>query len=165
MGVLRFQVGSASTSRREQGFLDAIREFPGIEVILDNQYGGATSGEAIQKAEELLDTLRQLDGVFCPNESTTYGLLVALRKHGLIGKIRFVGFDSSEELVRALEDSEIDALVVQNPRLMAYRAVQTMVEYLERRPVEARIDTGVTLVTLENLADPGVQELIKPVQE
>ena len=165
VGVLRFQVGSASTSHREQGFIDAVSEFPGIQVMLENQYAGATSGEAIQKAEELLDLLRQLDGVFCPNESTTYGLLVALRKHGLTGKIRFVGFDSSDELVRALEESELDALVVQNPRLMAYRAVQTMVDHLQGKPVEVRIDTGVTLVTRENLTEPDVQQLISPAEE
>ncbi|MEJ2084030.1 MAG: substrate-binding domain-containing protein [Acidobacteriota bacterium] len=109
--VLRYQVGSASTEQREKGFLDVTAQHPGVQILSQNQYGGATSGESLQKAEEMLDTLRQADGIFCPNESTTYGMLVALRKHNLAGHVRFVGFDSSEELIRGLENGEIDALV------------------------------------------------------
>jgi ribose transport system substrate-binding protein len=158
--LLRYQVGSASTTRREQGFLDVVRGSPGIEVILENQYGGATSGETIQKAEELLDTLRRADGVFCPNESTTYGMLVALRKHNLAGQVRFIGFDSSEELVRGLEREEIDALIVQDPRNMAYLAVKTMVDHLKGEEVPERIDTGVRVVDRANLSEPEVRQLL-----
>ncbi len=158
--LLRYQVGSASTTQREQGFLDVVRGSPGIEVILENQYGGATSGETIQKAEELLDTLRQADGIFCPNESTTYGMLVALRKHNLAGRVRFIGFDSSEELVRGLEREEIDALIVQDPRNMAYLAVKTMVDHLKGEAVPERIDTGVRVVDRSNLSEPEVRQLL-----
>lgn len=163
--LLRYQVGSASTTRREQGFLDVVRESPGIEVILENQYGGATSGETIQKAEELLDTLRRADGIFCPNESTTYGMLVALRKHNLAGRIRFVGFDSSEELVRGLEREEIDALIVQDPRNMAYLAVNTLVGHLRGESVPERIDTGVRVIDRSNLSDLEVRQLLGTAED
>lgn len=158
--LLRYQVGSASTTRREQGFLDVIAEHPDIEIILDNQYGGATSGETIQKAEELLDTLRQADGIFCPNESSTYGMLVVLRKHNLAGEVRFVGFDSSEELVRGLERGQIDALIVQNPRNMGYLAVKTLVQHLRGQPAPERIDTGARVVDRDNLSDPEIRQLV-----
>lgn len=160
--LLRYQVGSASTTNREEGFLEALREYPGIQVISDNQYGGTTSGETLQKAEELLDVLRRADGIFCPNESTTYGMLVALRKHSLAGRVKFVGFDASDELIRGLEAGEIDALVIQNPFRMAYLAVQAMVEYLQGHPVEPRIDTGVRVIMREDLDDPQVQQMIGP---
>jgi ribose transport system substrate-binding protein len=161
VAMLRYMVGSASTTQREQGFLDALKKHPGIELILDNQYGGATSGESIQKSEELLDTLRQADGIFCPNESSTYGMLVTLRKHNLAGKVRFVGFDSSEELVRGLEQGQLHALILQNPRHMGYMAVKTMVDHLNGRPVPERIDTGVTLVTRENLDQSEIRQLVR----
>lgn len=149
--LLRYQVGSESTHQREEGFLDAIREAPGIEVIVDNQYAGATVGEAIQKCEELLDTLKASNGVFAPNESSTAGLLIMLRKHQLAGNVKFVGFDSSDELMRGLEAGEIDALVVQNPEGMGYQGVQTAVQYLNGTPIENRIDTGVKIITKEDV--------------
>lgn len=165
VALLRYQVGSASTEQREKGFLDVMAQNPGIQILVENQYGGATSGESLQKAEEMLDTLRRADGIFCPNESTTYGMLVALRKHNLAGHVRFVGFDSSAELIRGLENGEIDALVVQNPRKMGDLSVRTLVDYLHGQKVPERIDTGVELVTKANLQEPTIQELVKPAGE
>ena len=37
--MLRYQEGSASTMKREQGFLDAIAKYEGIEIVASNQYG------------------------------------------------------------------------------------------------------------------------------
>lgn len=147
VAVLRYQVGSNSTMQREEGFLEAIRKAPGIEILVDNQYAGATVGEAIQKSEEMLDILREADGVFAPNESSTAGMLITLRKHQLAGQQVFIGFDSSDELIQGLKREEIDALVVQNPEGMGYEGVKAAVEVLRGESVPARIDTGVNLMT------------------
>ena len=48
-----------------------------------------------------------IDGIFCPNESTTFSMLRALQDSGLAGKVIFVGFDSSERLVRGLEKGDL----------------------------------------------------------
>jgi len=159
--VLRYQVGSASTTLREEGFLSVVREAKGIEILADNQYAGATSGETIQKSEEMLDVLREADGIFCPNEATTYGMLVTLRKHQLAGEKRFIGFDSSEELLRAVESDEIQGLVLQNPKKMGYLGVQTLVKQIRGELIDERVDTGVFLVTRDNLNSPEVLELVK----
>jgi ribose transport system substrate-binding protein len=153
VGLLRYQVGSGSTTDREEGFLDHAHSDPSLEVILDNQYGGVTAGETIEKSESLLDTLRQLDGLFCPTEPTTSGVLITLRKYGLAGRLHLVGFDSSAPLQEALENGEIDALVVQEPEKMAYLAVQTMVRYLRGEPIETKIDTPARVLTRETPAE------------
>lgn len=160
--LLRYMVGSASTTNREEGFLEAIRDYPGIEIIVDNQYGGATAGETIQKSEELLDQLREADGIFCPNESSTYGMLVTLRKNLLTRSVKFVGFDASKDLLNALGEGDIDALVVQNPRKMGYEGVRAVVSHLRGESVPTRIDTGVELVTPDNINDPNIQSLVTP---
>ena len=63
-----------------------------------------------------------MDGIFCPNESTTFGMLRALEDAGRAGKVKFVGFDASEKLVEALGQGKIDGLVVQNPSAWATSA-------------------------------------------
>ncbi len=158
--LLRYQVGSASTTNREEGFLEVISEYPDIELLVDNQFAGATAGEAIQKSQEMLDDLRRADGVFCPNESATYGMLVTMRKNNLVGHLKLVGFDSSEELLKALRKDEIQGLVVQNPFRMGYEGVRTVFEAMKGGPVAQRIDTGVAMVTRENLSDPDIRELV-----
>ncbi len=159
--LLRYMVGSASTTNREAGFLEAIARHPDIEVIADNRYAGATAGEAKTKALNMLDEIRAADGVFCPNESSTMGMLLALQQEGLAGKIKFVGFDASPPLVGALRSGQIDALVVQNPRKMGYTAVKTLVAHIDGKAVEPRIDTGVVVVTRENMNNPEVKPLIE----
>lgn len=175
--MLRYQEGSASTMNREQGFLDAIREHnaksamkengPVIEVVSANQHGGATTESACKASENLLAPLKKggglsIDGIFCPNESTTFGMLRALQDADLAGKVRFVGFDASSKLVEALKKGEIDALTVQNPVRMGSLGVQTMVEHLRGKTVAKRIDTGVALVTRENMSDPKIKEALEP---
>ena len=165
--LLRYMEGSASTHNREEGFLDAIKEFSGIEVISAEQYGGATTAEAQQASEILLLRFRDgdslaADGIFCPNESTTYGMLQALRRNRLAGKVKFVGFDSSDPLVEGLQAGEIQGLVLQNPFRMGYLGVKTMVAHLNGEPVEKRIDTGVDFLTRDNINTPEMQAILNP---
>jgi len=150
--MMRYFEGSASTSKREIGFLDTIRdEFPGIEVISGNQFGGATSDECFQTAENLLVSFEQVDGIFCGCEPTTFGMLRALQDSGRAGKIRFVGFDATDKLLEGLRTGEIDGLVLQDPFRMGELSVQTMVAHLDGKPVEKFVDTGVSVATKENV--------------
>ncbi len=165
--VLRYQEGSASTTNREKGFLDEIARHPGIQVVSANQYGGATTESAYRASENLLAPLKKggkldIDGIFCPNESTTFGMLRALQDSKLAGTVRFIGFDSSEKLVQALSAGEIDALVLQDPFKMGYLGVKTLVDHLNGKEVPRRVDTGVTLVTRQNAQQPEIQQLLKP---
>jgi ribose transport system substrate-binding protein len=164
--VLRYLEGSASTHDREEGFLEAIAKFPGIKVVSDNRYGGATTESAHSAGENLLLAQNAgkggIDGIFTPNESTTFGMLLALQQAQLASKIHFIGFDSSEKLVAGVSAGQIDALVLQDPMKMGYLAVKTMAQHLQKEPVAARIDTGATLVDKDNLHHPEIAALIKP---
>jgi ribose transport system substrate-binding protein len=166
--MLRYAEGSASTMAREQGFLDTMKEFKDIEVVSSNQYGGATTESAYKASENLLapykkaDGMLSIDGIFTPNESTCFGMLRALQDGGLAGKVRFVGFDSSEKVVQAMAAGQIDAVVLQNPLNMGYLGVKTMVAHLRGQPVEKKIDTGSAVATRENMNSPEMKELLSP---
>ena len=126
------------------------------------RYAGPTRDSAQQAAENLLTANSDVDGVFCPNESSTFGMLLALRSRGLAGKIHFVGFDASPGLVSALANGELDGLVVQNPLKMGYLGVKTAVDFLSGKQVEQKLDTGVVLVTKETMDQPEYKELLSP---
>lgn len=166
VALLRYQEGSASTANREKGFLEAMAAHPELTVVSASQYGGATTETAEKASENLLGSIATapgaLQGVFTPNESTTFGMLRALQESGLAGKVHVVGFDASEKLVQALRSGDADALVVQRPFEMGYLAVKAIVQQLRGQPVEKRIDTGSTLVTRDNLDAPDVQAIVHP---
>jgi ribose transport system substrate-binding protein len=164
--MLRYQEGSASTGKREQGFVDAIASHKDMKLVSSNQFGGATTESAFKAAEAVLLAAGAKDGkvqgVFCPNESTTFGMLLALKKMKLSGQVTLIGFDASEKLVKALEQGSVDALVVQDPFRMGYLGVKTMVAVLKKQTFEAVVDTGSVLVTRKNMKQKRVQALLKP---
>jgi ribose transport system substrate-binding protein len=170
VALLRYMEGSESTVQREQGFLDAIARSKDIEIISQNQYAGATADTALKASENLLASLKtadgglKIDGLFAPNESSAIGMLRALQTAKLAGKIKFVGFDTSERLVAALKSGELHGTVLQNPINMGYLAVKTMVSHLRGGAVEKRVDTGVTIATPENMGQPEIKALLRPEQ-
>ncbi|RYG62377.1 sugar ABC transporter substrate-binding protein, partial [bacterium] len=149
--MLRYQEGSASTNEREEGFLSVIKKASGINVISDNRYSGATAGEGKDAALNMVDKLKEADGIYTPNESSSLGMLLALRQAGLAGKKIFVGFDSSTPLLEGLNKGEINALVAQNPTKMGYESVKTALAAIKGEKVEETQDTGVAVITKENV--------------
>jgi len=166
--VLRYAEGSESTMQREEGFLEALHPHSGIEVVSANQYGGADVEGAYKKSEALLSRFKraggglEIDGIFTPNESTTLAMLRVLLDNGWAGKVRFIGFDASDTLVNGLSDGYIDGLVLQDPVNMGYLGVKTLVAHLEHGTMAGRVDTGVRLVTREQMNDPEAKELLHP---
>jgi ribose transport system substrate-binding protein len=162
--LLRYQVGSASTEAREAGFLDAIQKHPDIKIVSADQYSGATRELAYQAAQNLLNRYgSKIQGVFCPCEAVTVGMTKALQDRGLAGgKVKVVGFDAGTQSVRDLQGGDVQALVVQNPVRMGYLGVVTMVRHLQGKPVEKRVDTGVSVATKENMKQPEIDELLNP---
>src|SRR5918999_2635583 len=162
--VLRYAEGSASTTEREQGFLDQIKQkFPEIELVSTDQYAGATRDTAKRASENLLNRFGdQVQGIFTPNESSTAGMLLALQDIGKAGMVSFVGFDVSQAFIDAITANQLHGIVVQNPFNMGYLGVKTMVDSLLGKPVNRKIDTGVMLVTKENMQSPEVQALLHP---
>jgi len=158
--LFRYIEVCASTSQREAGFLAAIKKFPDIQVILDDRSSGTTISEAQSAASNMLDKLKEADGIFCSNEPTTFGVLLALRQNNLAGSKKLVGFDTSPALVEGLKRGEIKALVAQNPKKMGREAVQALIAIMKGETVPAVIDTGAAVVTKENLATSEIQALL-----
>jgi ribose transport system substrate-binding protein len=161
---LRYQVNSASTEAREAGFLEAIGKHPELKLISADQYAGPTRETAYQTSQNLLNRFgAEVSGVFCPNETSTISMTKALRDIGKGGgAVKMIGFDAGTQSVIDLKNGDLQGLIVQNPVKMGYLGVLTMAKHLRGEPVEERIDTGVTLVTKENMDQPEVKELLAP---
>jgi ribose transport system substrate-binding protein len=166
--LLRYAEGHDSTTKREEGFLAAMAAHPGVEVVCSNQYVGTDVEGAYKRTESILSSYKKpdgsltIDGIFCANESSSFAAMRVLKDNGWAGKLHFVGFDSSENLVKGLQDGTLDGLVLQDPVKMGYLSIKTLVAHIRGEPVERRIDTGVQVATRENMEQPGMKELIHP---
>ncbi len=162
VAILGVKKGSVSTDEREEGFRDTIlKEFPGITLIPVIFYGESLATKSLSVAEDILTANPDLTGIFASNETSSVGAVNAIRQRNLAGKVTLVGFDSSPDLVRSIKEGGIDSLVLQDPFKMGYEGVKTIVDKLAGKTPERRIDTGVKLLTKDNLDTPEMQRLIK----
>jgi ribose transport system substrate-binding protein len=157
--VLKYVPGSASTTEREDGFIDTIgKEFPNMKIV-DSKYGQDTVETALQAAEDMLTRNKDVQGFYACNASTAVAALQALQSQNR-PEIKLVGFDAEKALIDGLKAGQIDALVVQNPFKMGYEGVKAVAMAIQGKPVEKKIDTGVAVVTKDKLDQPDIKSLL-----
>lgn len=151
VAVINAQAGSGTTIARETGFTDRIAEaYPDIEVVAI-QYSDGDKTKALDQATDIMTAHPDLAGFYASNEGSTVGVAKAVEESGNKGKIKVVGFDKSADIVSAIENGVIQAAMVQNPELMGSEGVQKAYDAINGVEVEKYINTGVTVVTKENV--------------
>ncbi len=154
--------GSESNTQRERGFEETItKDYPDIKII-DKQYGYSDREKSRAVTEDMLTAHPDVDAIFGPNEPCIYGALLAVQARQFAGKKILIGFDASSDLIEALKNDEVHALVLQNPFYMGYRSVETLVQHLNGETVEKRIDTGAAVATKETMDDAEIHSLLHP---
>jgi ribose transport system substrate-binding protein len=160
IAIVGVKAGSVSTDQREQGFQETVkRKYPGMEIVAF-QYGEADRAKSLDRATDILTANPEINGIFASNETSTVGAVQAIKQKGLAGKVVLVGFDSSPNLIEDLKAGALDSLVLQNPFKMGYEGVKTLVAKLNGQEPPRHIDTGVKLLTRENLNTPEMQQLL-----
>lgn len=102
----------------------------------------------------------ELKGIFALNETSTQLGIQVLDELDNSDEIQIVGFDAGKEQVKALEDGELDGLVVQNPFGMGYAAVIASARTVLEIGNEAEVNTGYVWVTAENMDDADIKPLV-----
>jgi ribose transport system substrate-binding protein len=162
VAVLMHAPGSVSTTEREQGFEDVIaREYPGIRIVA-RQFGMSSRAKSREAAENFLTAHPDLDGLFCSTEPSSSGAALALKSRRAAGKVKFVAFDSADNMIQDLKDGIIHAMVVQDPYKIGYEAVRTLVDTLNKKPPPKQMQLDATVVTKADLDKPEIKALLFP---
>lgn len=164
VGVIPFVRGAATSEWREQGFKEGIAEYPDIEIAATLPCDSDVA-KAMNITTDMLTSHPDLKGIFAANEAAAIGAAQALRAADKAGEVKLVAFDAAEEEIHALKEGVIQALIVQDPFRMGYEGVRIALAARAGETVESRIDTGVTIVTMDNFNDEAVQKLLNPLAE
>jgi ribose transport system substrate-binding protein len=84
----------------------------------------------------------------------------ALAQSGKAGKVVAVGFDGNEDLQGFIKDGTLGAIAVQGSYQMGDLGVKTVVSLIEKKPVQKNLDTGVVLVTKDNIDKPEAKNVL-----
>ncbi len=162
VGLIPFVPGAATSELREQGFKDGLKDFPNVKLVA-TLYSQSDVAKGMNVTQDMMTANPDLKGIFAASEPGAIGCAQAIKAAGKAGVIKLIAFDGSDEEIASLKEGTIQALIVQNPFQMGYKGVKAAVDSLKGTPVEKRIDTGVTVVTMENFNQPDIQKILYPL--
>lgn len=163
VGIVAHNAGTSTAQQRRDGFIEKMKEmYPDIK-LLEPVYSDGDHQRAMDKATDMMQSNPNLAAIYATNEGSAIGVATAVDAKGKGGKVKVVGFDSSEAEIAFLKSGVVQGFVVQNPFNMGYLGVKALYDVLEGKTIDNRIDTGATYVTLENLESEKVQKLLNPL--
>lgn len=151
--------GISTVDQRIQGFGEEIAKHKNIEFI-GTQYAGNEVSQAQNMFSSLLSANPDLVGVASPSENPTLGVAGAIRNAGVGDTVAAAGVDASEAQIELLREGILDALVIQKPYEIGYRAVEDAVKVANGEKVPADTGTGTVIGTKANIDDPEVSKYL-----
>lgn len=150
--LLGFRAGVSTDDLRGQGFREGAEEL-GLELV-GTEYSDNKPEKAASIIKAALARDPDLKGVFATNSFASEGAATGLREADAQDKVRIVGFDAGPVQVDQLRQNLVQALIAQQSAEIGRLGVEQAVNALEGRSVEARIGTGSTTITRDNMDSP-----------
>ena len=147
------------SQQRLQGFEAEIKQHSGI-TYLGVQYSANQTAKAASIVTSTVAAHPELNGIFTITTNNTEGAATGVREAGGIGKIKIVGFDTSDPIVQDIRTGIVTADVVQYPYKVGQLGLQMMVDVLDGKPVEREVHTPFVIATKANVDTPEVQQFI-----
>ena len=145
--IIRGQAGDAVHNLRQQGAEDVLKA-AGVTVIVQPADSDRAKGQAVM--ENVLQANPNLKAVFATNDEMALGALQAAKQAGKT--IPIIGFDANPDALTSVGEGGLAGSVAQFPKAIGKMGVETAVKVLAGETVEANVNTGVELVTKENLS-------------
>ncbi len=135
--------GASAARDRGEGFNAAIAG-SGLEVVA-KQTANFDRAEGLSVMENILQAQPEINAVFAHNDEMALGALEAIKASGR--DIMVVGFDATDDAVKAVKAGEMAATVQQLPKEIGGIGVDTAMKVIAGETVEAYIPVDLALVT------------------
>ena len=145
--------------QRLRGFTEELKNYPDI-TFLGVQYSNNQTVKAAGIVTATVAAHPDLAGIFTITTNNTEGAATGVREVGGIGRIKIVGFDTSDPIVEAIRNGTVTADIVQYPYQVGQLGVKMMVDALDGKPVERQVNTPFVIATKDNIDTPEVQKFI-----
>ena len=149
VAIIRGAAGDPVHNLREQGAKEAM-EKAGLKVIaIQPADSDRAKGQTV--AENLLTANPNLKGVFATNDEMALGAANAAKSAGKT--LVIVGFDATNDALKAIEDGSMSGSVAQFPTKIGELGTLTAAKVARGEKVDAFVNTGVEVVSKDNLSN------------
>ena len=159
VAVMSYVAGVGSEIGRVGCFVDKIKADSKIEIV-GPYYSQSQMATALNQTTDVLAANPDLKGIFGANEPTAVGMGRAIKQAGKAGQVAAIGFDGNKDLQDFVKDGTLNAILVQGSFQMGEKGVQAVMELMDGKSVEPQIDTGVVLVTKDNIDSDEAQNVL-----
>lgn len=136
--------GTSAARDRGKGFHDAVDGKAGVEVVA-SQPADFDRAKGLSVMENILQGNKDVQAVFAHNDEMALGALQAIQASGK--NIIVVGFDATDDAVKAVNDGTMLATVAQKPASIGDTAIKIAVKLLKGDKVEKYIPVDLELIT------------------
>ncbi|MEQ8966944.1 MAG: ABC transporter substrate-binding protein [Azospirillaceae bacterium] len=161
VGIISYGPGVSTLDERIQGFKEGLAAFPDLEIVTE-RVGDFQTTTALNDTSDVLTAFPDITGLFADALFTGLGAGQALSESGKAGETLLVSFDASDTLEQFIRDGVAQALIVQDPYRMGYGGVENALEALAGEDIPDFIDTGVMVITPDNVDTDEAQALLHP---
>lgn len=148
VAIIGSSLSDTITSQRINGAKESF-ENAGVQNVTEQQ--GYNEGKIHSVMEDILQTYPDIKGVVATNDELALDALKVIEKKGLI--IPVIGVDGTTKMLKNIKEEKLDAMVTQNPYDMGYLSVEKALKAINGEPVDKRIDTGIDIITQDNVND------------
>ncbi len=161
VAIVNFAAGTQTAVDREAGFTEEIKNNHKNIEIVGVQYCNSDPTVAANQATDFISAYPDLKGIWGANDQSAIGVAQAVTEKGKSESIMVVGFDNSDDIKAGLKSGTIKGTAVQMPTQMGSKGVEIVVDLLDgKAPADKAVDTGVTMVTTENMSDPKIDAIL-----
>ena len=133
-----------SVQDRVKGFKQALAQNCANAKIVADISGGGERAKASSVMEDLLQSHKDLKGVFGINDDSALGAAKAIQAAGLSGKIVVVGYDATPEAQTAIKNGQMYGDAIQHPDQIGSITIETIHDYFGGKtpPKKIAVDVG-----------------------
>lgn len=159
IAVMSYVAGAGSEIGRVGGFTKYIQANSKLQIV-GPYYSQSQMATALNQTTDVLASNPDLVGIFGANEPTAVGMARAVVQAGKAGKVTAVGFDGNQDLQNFVKDGTLHATAVQGSYQMGSMGVKTVAGIVEGKQMPKFVNTGVVLVTKQNLDKPEAKNVL-----
>jgi len=151
VGILQGQVGTTPEIDRNNGFDQALKENPGLQVVA-KQPADWDQDKGFDVAQNMLQAHPDISVFFGRADAMALGAAQAAKVANVGHKVTIVGFDGDFAGLRAVRDGKVDATMTQQTQRMGRMAVDDAKELMDGKGVPKEQLLPAFLTTKANAA-------------
>jgi ribose transport system substrate-binding protein len=159
VAVMSYVAGVGSEIGRVGCFSDYLAKNSDLEIV-GPFYSQSQMATALNQTTDILAANTDLVGIFGANEPTAIGMGRAIEQAGRAAQLTAIGFDGNADLQDMVKSGTLLATAVQGSFQMGELGVQAVMGVLAGETIETFIDTGVVMVTKDNIDSPVAQNVL-----